>query len=565
MSFAEKLPAIRPMGSRALMLDCRDVDHALAVFRILEEARTEGHLECADLVPAACTVLIIGHHEDLLSSAATVQQLLTTAVLRTREQKQDQEQTIIHVPVVYDGMDVAEVGAIAALSVEELITRHTDASYTVAFTGFAPGFAYLSGGDPRLRVPRRSTPRPRIPAGAVGLAGPFSGIYPRESPGGWQLLGHTEIAVWDVERENPALLLPGARVRFEAVRESVHLTAAAAPTSVAIPLNSAVLPATTVARPALKVRTPGLLSVFVDEGRNGLACLGVGPSGASDRGAFTSANWLVGNAPSAACLELSLGGFVVEVAQDVVVALAGAPREVTVTGPRGPRTEIMEQAFRLTPGETLTLSAATAGMRTVLALRGGFQRPPVLGSRSRDTLAGLGPEPVAAGEDLAASDEAVHAIPLAVPSPRVMPAAGQLYTVDVLAGPRQEWFSPAAWRAFGNAAWEVSAISDRIGLRLSGPPLTRASSHASRELPSEGMVSGAIQVPPDGQPVVFLADRPVTGGYPVIGVVHERHRDLLAQLPPGALVRFRQLGQVARETLPPALGEAETFRHQEKP
>ena len=125
------------------------------------------------------------------------------------------------IPVRYDGLDLAEVAEIAGMSAEQVVERHLAARYTVAFTGFAPGFAYLSGGDPALVVPRRSTPRPRIDAGSVGLAGPFSAVYPRQSPGGWQLIGRTASSMWDLDRDPPALLLPGNRVRFVPEREAV--------------------------------------------------------------------------------------------------------------------------------------------------------------------------------------------------------------------------------------------------------------------------------------------------------------------------------------------------------
>lgn len=523
-------PKVRVAGDGALLLDCGTLDHALAVFASLAAARESGELDVGELVPAAETVLVYG------GEAASPRRFTMRLGKLLREhagsagRAGEEAETVI--PVTYDGGDLEEVAQLTSMSVDQVINRHLAADYTVAFTGFAPGFAYLSGGDDALSVPRRQSPRPRIPAGSVGLAGPFSGVYPRESPGGWQLIGHTPRAMWDLDRERPAALVPGARVRFSAERGQL---------SIGEPQESARSAVDTEpegGRPVLEVTEPGLQTLVEDAGRPGFAAFGVSPSGAADRGALASANRLVGNAESLPVLELGHGGFAAEVLTTSVLALAGAPRSGRIEGPFGSREVVTGRPFRVDPGERMQLDAPERGLRTVLALRGGVRAPLALGSASRDTLAGLGPEPLAAGDKVLAGDAPTTAVGLPEPPAAELPVPGEETVLSIVPGPRDDWFGEEGLRSLTETSWEVTPHSDRVGVRLAGEVLKRSADYRDRELPSEGTVTGALQVPPDGQPVLFLADRPLTGGYPVIGVVHGRDLDLAAQLPPGARVRF---------------------------
>ena len=193
-----RLMRLLPYGDAALLLDCASLDEAQGWYAAL-------HDRCEDAVLGAQSVLLRGKPAHLRQLVAHTSPVERSAQL---------ELPTIEIPVRYDGPDIDEVAELTGLSPGAIASAHTGTLWNVAFGGFAPGFAYLAGGDQRLSVPRRSSPRTRIPAGAVGLAGEFSGIYPRESPGGWQIIGHTDVAVWDVDREPPALLLPGHTVRF---------------------------------------------------------------------------------------------------------------------------------------------------------------------------------------------------------------------------------------------------------------------------------------------------------------------------------------------------------------
>lgn len=279
---------------------------------------------------------------------------------------------------------------------------------------------------------------------------------------------------------------------------------------------------------ALVVRAVGGPVLVQDAGRPGHAAIGVGSAGAADRASYTLGNRLVGNDPRAAALEVVLGGLEVEAAGHVTVCVTGAPVPLDVDG----RPEPSGAVLTLRPGQRLRLGSPASGLRSYLAVRGGIDVVPLLGSRSRDTLAGLGPGPVRAGDvlpvgRLAAGDVLVDAV-----APRQYDEAP---VVRAVRGPREDWAADPD--ALVTRAWRVGAASDRVGLRLEGDPLGVVPGKG--ELPSEGALRGAVQLPPDGRPVVFGPDHPVTGGYPVIAVVVDADTDRLAQLRPGEELRFR--------------------------
>jgi biotin-dependent carboxylase-like uncharacterized protein len=272
----------------------------------------------------------------------------------------------------------------------------------------------------------------------------------------------------------------------------------------------------------LTVLATGPLTTVQDAGRPGQGALGIGRSGACDRAAARLANRLVGNDPDAAVLEATLGGLVLRADADLVVTTTGARCSGAHNAP-----------VALRAGAELRLGLPDTGLRTYVAVRGGVAVEPVLGSRSTDLLSGLGP-PVLSSGDVLPVGSAAGPMPGVDLAPVPDPPGGEV-TVRVLPGPRADWFaSPAALTA---TAWTVTGESNRIGLRLAGEvPLERA---RTGELASEGMVRGALQVPPSGQPVLFLADAPVTGGYPVIGYVEDADVDRCGQLRPGQTLRLR--------------------------
>lgn len=209
------LDAVLDYGDRALLLQFDSTDEVLAW---TDAVRAAGLPGVADIVPGSRTVLVKLDRPDY--QAPTRQRLATLRVDRAAvtdsAHPQDRAADVV-IDVVYDGADLDEVARLTEMDPAQVVAAHTGTLWRVGFDGFAPGFAYLVGGDERLRVPRRAEPRTKVPVGAVGLAGEFSGVYPRESPGGWQLIGHTDAVLWDVDREKPALLTPGMWVEFRSV------------------------------------------------------------------------------------------------------------------------------------------------------------------------------------------------------------------------------------------------------------------------------------------------------------------------------------------------------------
>ncbi|MFN8195079.1 MAG: biotin-dependent carboxyltransferase family protein [Nocardioidaceae bacterium] len=272
-------------------------------------------------------------------------------------------------------------------------------------------------------------------------------------------------------------------------------------------------------------RADGLVTVQ-DRGRVGWAHVGVPRAGALDAPAADLANRLVGNLADAAVLETTLLGVGFVTDRALTFAVTGAPCEVVADGRSRPHGEPVTVAA----GTLVEVGAARAGVRSYVAVAGGLDVAPVMGSRSTDTLALLGPPPVVAGTELPVAPSSGGPRPVDVSGPR--PTTGPL---TVSRGPRADWFTPDAWRLLTDAAWVVTPDSNRIGLRLDGARLARA---RVGELPSEGLVAGAVQVPPDGRPVVLLADHPTTGGYPVVAVVAAADLARCAQLRPGDVVRF---------------------------
>ncbi|MGW9073994.1 5-oxoprolinase subunit C family protein [Streptomyces yangpuensis] len=281
----------------------------------------------------------------------------------------------------------------------------------------------------------------------------------------------------------------------------------------------------------LLVVRAGALTTVQDRGRPGYAHLGVPRSGALDTAAYALANRLLGNPPDAAVLETTLDGVTLRALAATVVAVTGAPCPVRVSG----RPAAWGAPVGLPAGAELEVGRAESGVRGYVAVRGGLAVAPVLGSRSTDLLSGLGPAVLTAGTTLPVGPAGPDPVPGA--DAYGLPAAPSELVLPLRLGPRADWFTGASLAGLWRSAFRVSPSSNRIGLRTEGgSALVRA---RAGELPSEGMVLGAVQVPPDGLPVVFLADHPVTGGYPVVGVVGPGPAlDAAAQARPGTPVRF---------------------------
>lgn len=279
----------------------------------------------------------------------------------------------------------------------------------------------------------------------------------------------------------------------------------------------------------LRIIEPGVHTTIQDLGRPGMAGAGIPRSGAADRGALKLANRLLHNDPRSAAFETTLGGLVVETTAAGWFVVTGAPCPVTVDG----RPVGANSPFFVGGGRRIALGAPSAGLRSYLAINGGLDSPKLLGSRSQDTLSGIVPQTVTRGARVAVgeptpwlSDVDVVAVPPIAAEP----------VVRIWAGPRVDWLQGRSRDILADSTYTVTSELNRVGVRLLGPTLERA---VHDELPSEGLIPGAMQLPPSGQPIIFLADHPTTGGYPVVAVVHHDDLDVLAQLVPGQSIRLR--------------------------
>ncbi len=568
------------VGELGVLAELDSLAQVMAVQAVLLRHRPAGVL---DVVPAARTVLIS------CDSPAAVRAVRSLLAVSPDGLPEPLPGTVHTIKTLYDGADLAHAAALAGLSTDALVSWHSGQPWLAAFGGFAPGFMYLSPARHPLDMPRHPSPRTAVPAGSVAVGGEFSAVYPGPSPGGWQLLGRcTDImwdaALWDGSGASPALLQPGDTVHFVPARELLHLSgagtpgarqavddaatgASAAPSPAGIATGPGPAQGTVPGHlePGLRVLSPGVFTTVQDLGRPGFAHLGVTASGALDRASLRRANRMVGNPAAedgsrgnlasaglaqprhpagAAALETVMGGLRVQAVGSHVIAVAGSGIQLAVAAADGTvRTPNTNTPFPLLDGETLSLTAlpGAPALRSYVAVRGGITVPTVLGSRSADVLSRLGPAPLAAGVFLPVGTPVGV---VGVPEPA--PEQPEIAELRFLSGPRHDWFTPESLAAFERAHWLVGTSSNRIGLRVEpaetgAAALVRTREALTLELPSEGMADGAIQVPPSGMPVIFLADHPVTGGYPVLGVVLREDLGLAAALAPGASVRFRRL------------------------
>lgn len=501
---------IKPAGGRSILVDLDDLSQVHALWRAL---RGKPPPRVEEIVAGASSVLVTMERE---SDVAASVELIRSARL---EETETLRPNLVEIPVMYGGPDLGDVCARTGLTADAVVARHSEADYSVAFLGFSPGFGYLVGADPTLRVPRLDTPRPAVPAGSVALASEFTGVYPQSTPGGWRVIGRTDLLMFDPTRSQPSLLGPGDSVRFVATS-----SLRPAPSWGHVPLPP-------VSGDYLLVIDAGPLTTIQDGGRTGWAHLGVPRAGAADHRSAALANRLVGNEPTAAVLESTLAGPTLRVGSDRQVAVTGARATITVDGmPARPDT-----ALTLRAGSEIRVAPVDAGARVYVAFSGGLTVDPVMGSRSTDTLSGIGPPPLKPGDVIALGEPEGEGLPSSGSAGTSCPRFGELITVTAVPGPRDDWIGERGMETLASAVFDVAPTSDRTGVRLSGAPVGMV---RREELPSEGVVAGSIQVPPRGDPIVLLRNHPTTGGYPVAAVVTDEGIDALSQARPGVRVRF---------------------------
>ncbi|MGA2835932.1 MAG: carboxyltransferase domain-containing protein [Acidimicrobiales bacterium] len=523
-----------PFGDRAFLVETGEVAAAHDLAAHVRELGERGDAPVAIdevVVGFACVLVVLDPGDGDTgadAAAAWLEQLVVPGGGRGATGPRGPASHLL--PVAFDGDDLVEVAGLVGTTPDVVVGLLVAAELEVAFVGFAPGFPYLTGLPPELAsLPRRPTPRTSVPAGSVAVAGGFASVYPRSSPGGWHLLGRTAEPLFDPAVAPFARVSPGDLVRFTVADPR---TAVPPPTDVGRPLLRA------GAGPALHVLEPGMLSLVQDAGRRGAGGIGVPRAGAADPRALELVNLLLGNDPGAAAVECTASGPTVRVVGRGHVAVVGAePGSVDVRVDGHPVADAA--VVPVDDGQVLSVGRSGTGLRAYLGVSGGLRTPEMLGSRSSDVLSGLGPGPLRAGDHLGRGRPGRARGRLDLPRAA---AADGTASLRVLPGPHVRTDDPAGTGPFDDLVateWRVGTDADRIGVRLgpadgaaarpSGPTVTR---------PSVPMITGAVQLPPDGRPIVLLPDHATVGGYPVVACVISADLPLLGQLVPGQRVRF---------------------------
>ncbi|MDQ7841286.1 MAG: 5-oxoprolinase subunit PxpB [bacterium] len=521
-------PRVAPAGDRGLLVEFAPELPPDVIARVHCAHRLLGDLPgVVETVPGLRSVLVVYD-----PSAVSFDEIAgrAEAAARAAQPVPATEGALVEIPVIYGGTagpDLEAVALACGVRQSEAIELHSGTDYLVYMLGFAPGFPYLGLLAPQLRMPRRPTPRIRVPAGSVAVADAFSGIYPHDTAGGWHLLGRTLLRLFDPSRAQPCLLQPGDRVRFVPVPNGSAAWEATAPDA----KSSGVTPISPSGRPVFEVLESGLMTTVQDRGRMGWRRFGVPSSGALDLPALDAVNGVLGNLPGAAALELTFPGPRLRVLSEAEIAVAGADLTALVN-----RTALDPgEPVRVRPSDLLEFEPPRQGQWLYLGVAGGVEVPPLLGSRSAYARGGPG---APLGRALRAGD--VLGLGETCNARRRARRPGDPLTtrngpVRVVLGPQSGAFTAEAQAAFLGRAYTATAQRDRSGTRLAGSILGH---RAGAEIMSDGLLPGAVQVPADGRPLVILADGPTTGGYPKIAWVIEPDLCRLAQAGPGTELRF---------------------------
>ncbi len=538
---------VGPYGDRALLVDVDDIAAAHRVAAAIERARRRAGVPEGIEETVVGMASVVVHLDPAVAGPERVGQWLVD-VVDTEERLLDPgpEATVparhLDIPVRFDGPDLEVVGHAVGGTASDVVELMTGVELHVAFVGFAPGFPYLTGLPPELAaIPRRRTPRVAVPAGSVAIGGGFASVYPRATPGGWSLLGHTSIELFDPDRPPYAVLRTGDTVRFTDIGSAGTDTEPTRPdiAHTRPPVDEDRYPDRPGPRPPMPAGTgryveivdPGLLSLVEDGGRRRVAAMGIPPAGPADPDAMRLANRLVGNPDDAAVIEVATVGPTLRFTGDAHLA-------VVMPSPEGQEVRIDGRLMgpgSVSPvldGQVVTVGRVHGGLRAYVAVSGGFETRPVVGSRSTDLLSGLGPGPLVAGDRLdlgRPTRPRGQLLPPLDPPARCRPLV-----IRALEGPHR--LPSGAPDLFASGPWTVGPASNRIGVRLSaGPPPARP---LDLRVPSTAMVTGAVQLPPDGNPIILLPDHATVGGYPVVACVIGTDLPVVGQLQPGDTLEF---------------------------
>lgn len=516
-------PRIYPLSETAITIEWGDRMEeslhqlVLNLDHLLRQQPFPGLVEC---VPAYVSLTVFYRADRIayLQNEAPfqfVKRTLEGLLLQMPEGVPD-TQNLVSIPVCYDdewAPDLDLVASLNGLSKEAVIAMHQQGVYRVYMMGFLPGFAYMGILDESIAAPRKPTPRAKVEAGSVGIAGRQTGIYPLDAPGGWQIIGRTPCSLFDPEKANPFLLKTGDMVQFYAISEASFSQAKRLPKEQSL-TDTTSLPA------EAEVLKPGPYSSIQDQGRFGFRAYGVPVGGAMDGWAHQVANALVGNTPQAATLECTMGGLVIQFKKATVIGLTGGG-----TGAINGNSVAFNRSHLVSPNDILEIRFNQKGIRTYLAVQGGFAAEKRMGSRSVSPMAGIG-APLKKGDLLWIGQEQSADIQ-EITELRTVPYSPN---IRVFRGPEFDWLTPESQERFYNQHFTLSQRSDRMGAHLQAAPLALSK---SRELLSTAVSAGTIQCTPNGQLILLLQDCQTTGGYPRVGQIAAVDLPIVAQWIPG--------------------------------
>ena len=533
-----------PLGDQWILINCAQFDAPLKIVHLISQYLFKDKPHWAqEIVPGIVTLAIklnFNHHlaREIREDAMNAVQELTQSLLADKNQL-DQEQNshkthvvkICYAPEV--APDLKDCAQKTQLSIENFIQRHLAATYTTDILGFMPGFAYLSGLDPQLSLPRRSTPRPIVPAGSVAIAENQTAIYPRDTPGGWNLIGKSPIRLFDSDKNPPTLFMPGDHIKFEQIDlDELHQ------------IEQSLSPVSFKPKPVknssvIQVLQAGALTTIQDAPRLGFSHWAVGPGGAVDQASLKLANALVGNAPDTAALEITSTGPKLQFSESTLLAWVGAQCLVHINGTSVPS----HRPIWVPENNTLSIGHIENGFRITLAIAGGLDVSSVLGRSGSHLAAGLGAPLIKKGDLIPIKRNELNAhlklnekisIPKWQIKPLFRPSLG-IQEIKALPGRHLSLLSPVEQKQFWQTVWTVSQQSNRMGIRLDSD---FKPSQVLKGIPSEAIGFGTLQFPPAHQAIILLAEHQTTGGYPRFAEVIESEHMKLAQLEPGKKIKF---------------------------
>ena len=528
---------------------CPEVNSRISAFVKTFEYIAKDIAGVLEVLPTYCSVSI--YFDEAICQISLLKDLAQKALQKSEEEKTESTDSArtITIPVCYEDQefapDLEKVALHAKLSKEEVIKLHSSSDYLIYMMGFLPGFPYLGGMNPRLETPRLETPRTKIPAGSVAIGGAQTGLYPVESPGGWNIIGRTPLRLFDVKRKpfflyeagDKIRFLPITREEFENFDESLWLAQVAGKSEASIETSDNAADSKEVYEcgGGIKILEPGLLTSIQDSGITGFQKYGIGQSGAMDQTSFALANQICGNEKNAACLETTLAGPSIRFVTACDFAITGAVFENATLD--GMRIE-MNKKISAKAGSLLSCGFASKGLRSYIAFSGGLLVPKVFRSSSTNLKSKIGGY---MGRKLQADDQLAIGInkknPLLVPDNKSTEGFTEnkdVLLLDCIKSSQFDFFQEKIVKKFTDSIYTVSAESDRMGIRFTGPGLECGKT----DIISDAIPFGAVQITSAGLPVVMAADRQTTGGYAKIACVTKASMCRLAQALPGTKVRF---------------------------